>query len=128
MSKLDYYKRSALHYVCIDIPKENRVAATNKLLKNGEDINAQDNGGWSPLHFAAQEGDFEIAEILINSGANINLKDINGNTPLWVATMNSYHGGKVIHLLLEKGADPTQPNAHGVSPIEISPEYFDNAT
>ncbi len=126
--KFDYYKRTALHYVCIDIPKANRATTANELLKSGEDINAQDKGGWTPLHFAAQEGDLEVAEILVNAGANITLKDLNGNTPLWVATMNSYHSAQVINLLLESGADPTQPNDHGVSPVEIAPEHFDNAT
>jgi ankyrin repeat protein len=128
MRKTDEYARSPLHYVCIDLPKEERVIATNKMIDGGEDINAQDKNGWSPLHFAAQEGDTEIAEILINAGADINLKDTNGNTPLWVATMNSHYGTEVINLLLTHGADSSQKNNHGISPVEISPELFGNAT
>ena len=46
------------------------------------DVNARDDNGWNPLHLAAENGHKEIAELLIDKGANVNAKAINGGTPL----------------------------------------------
>ena len=125
---IDEYQRSSLHYVCIDVSVDERTEATNKLLFAGEDVNAQDKKGWTPLHFAAQEEDVDVAQILIRAGADIELTDINGNTPLWVATMNAQEVTRLITVLLEHGADPNKENNHGVSPMDISPEFFSRPT
>jgi ankyrin repeat protein len=46
-------------------------------------MNAKDNNdGWIPLHYAAQKGHKEIAELLISKGADVNAKNKNGHTPL----------------------------------------------
>jgi len=124
MSNKDEYNRSSLHYVCVDLPIEERASVISELILNGDEVNAQDVNGWSPLHFAAQEGDLEVAKILLNAGATIDLKDSNGNSPLWVAAMNSHQSEKVITLLLNNDADPKQKNDHGISPYEIAPEVF----
>ena len=126
MSQLDEYKRSKLHYLCIDYPEGDRVRILKEIVESGEDVNLKDKNGWSPLHFAAQEGDSIIAKELIDLGADIAAAECNGNTPLWVATMNSNSSNKLIHVLLEAGADPDKENNHGVSPMEISPELFKN--
>jgi ankyrin repeat protein len=43
-------------------------------------VNAKDDGGGTPLHFAVTK---EIAELLIAEGADVNAKgDVNGSTPL----------------------------------------------
>ena len=126
MGKFDQYQRSKLHYLCIDVPKIDRKDKLKKLLLAGEDVNAQDLNGWTALHFAAQEGDVEITKLLIDSGADISAIDSNGNTPLWVATINSHYGTEVLEALLSNRADPKQKNIHGVSPIDISPELFND--
>jgi ankyrin repeat protein len=121
---LDEYKRSPLHYVCIDNEKEEWASITKKLINEGYNVNEEDNGGWTPLHFAAQAGGRDVAEILIESGANISAKDENGNTPLWVATMNSYNGLELINLLLKNGADPNEKNIQDISPMDLEPGLF----
>jgi len=128
MSILDEYNRSALHYVCIDVAQEDRIEAVKTLLAKGLDVNAQDSNGWSPLHFAAQEGDAEVTLVLINAGAKIGIRDANGNTVLWVATMNAQSQSEVIKILLQSGANPSEKNNHDVAPKDIEPEFFKNAT
>ena len=41
--------------------------------------------GWTPLHYAAARGQCEIVEMLINAGADLNIKDDYRQTPLYYA-------------------------------------------
>lgn len=127
MSPPEPYKRSELHYLCIDLPEAEREKRLCELVEAGEDVNVTDQNGWSPLHFAAQEGDVKVVKRLIELGADISATEFNGNTPLWVATMNSHYGTEVIGVLLSFGADPGKKNSHGVSPKDLSPELFQDA-
>ena len=90
-------------------------ASVQAYLDAGVDINARDNNGWSPLHWAALEGHKDIVELLINKGANVNAKDELGDTPLdfakiEIAQILILNGGKtgmelalMPHLIYEKG-------------------------
>jgi len=67
----------------------------------GADVNAKDEGGWTPLHQAAWNGRKEIVELLITKGADVNTKDMSGRTPLDLVKHNPEtanlirkHGGK----------------------------------
>ena len=40
----------------------------------GTDVNAKDKHGYTPLHNAALEGHKEVAELLIQNGADVNAK------------------------------------------------------
>lgn len=43
---------------------------------------------YTPLHAAAASGNVECAHILINSGTDIEAKNVYGNTPLHIACLN----------------------------------------
>lgn len=58
----------------------------------------------SDLFRAIKNGDIELAEILIVSGADVNERDRFGSTPLIYATMLGDEN--LARLLIEKGADP----------------------
>jgi ankyrin repeat protein len=61
-------------------------------------------GGFTALTFAARQDYVEIARALLEAGANPNVSDRDGMTPLIVAVLNgSFETAAVI---LEKGADP----------------------
>ena len=47
----------------------------NMLLERGADIDARNNGGFTPLMFAARQGHDQVIEILLNRGANANIRN-----------------------------------------------------
>ena len=62
------------------------IEAVKQHLAAGTDVNVK--GGFAdgtPLHYAAANGHKEIAELLIDKGADVNAKDIWVHTPLEVA-------------------------------------------
>jgi ankyrin repeat protein len=52
------------------------------LIEHGADVNAIDKNGWSPLHFASNEGHLAVCELLLLNGANAALKTTNGSIAL----------------------------------------------
>jgi len=73
---------------------------------------------WSDLHSAASAGDAERVRELLKKGADPNVRDEYGNTPLHVA---AYEGHvDVVRLLLEHGADPTVKNKDGDTPLDLA--------
>jgi ankyrin repeat protein len=91
-----------------------------ELIKNGADVNAQDKDSRSPLHFAAQEHQVELAGLLLNHGAQVDVQDAHGNTPLFSAVFHSKGRGEMIQLLLAHSADKTLKNRHGVSSEQLA--------
>jgi ankyrin repeat protein len=81
------------------------------LLANKADVNARDNYGFTPLHFAV--GSRDVTELLLANGADVNAKDNSGITPLDGA-MNK----DVAELLLLKGADVNAKSNNGWTPLQ----------
>ena len=48
-------------------------------------MNAKRGDGWTPLHCTTSEGLIETAELLISKGADLNAKNVDGETPLDMA-------------------------------------------
>jgi hypothetical protein len=69
-----------LHYINIKY-----VETFKYLVEHGADINAQDNGGYTPLHAAIYYGTTEIIKYLISQGARVDIPDNNGVTPTQLA-------------------------------------------
>jgi ankyrin repeat protein len=62
------------------------AAAVKKLLKDGLDVNAAQGDGMTALHWAALNGDAELASMLLYAGANVGAKTrLGGYTPLHLA-------------------------------------------
>jgi cytohesin len=116
----DNYGLTPLHYA-VHSGYEKLV---DFLLRHGADPNAKDIGGYTPLHISAFEGHpatiilplelgdsseepetyMRIAKLLIKSGADVNMKNNGGRTPLHAAVLRNRID--IVRLLLESGADP----------------------
>ena len=108
--------RTALHHAAAD----SDISAVQRLLAEGADALAQDDNGWCPLHFAAQAASPEITNLLLDAGAEVDTQNLNGNTPLFTAVFASRGDGEVIRILRKAGANPSQKNHHGVSPVDLA--------
>jgi len=72
-------------------------------------VNAKSEMGRTTLHSAAREGHTEVIELLIAKGADVNVKDKDGTTPLDMADdketadLLRKHGGKTGEELKAEG-------------------------
>jgi ankyrin repeat protein len=82
------------------------------------DLDAKYIVGKTALHRALELENYEIAELLIKSGAELNTVDDNGITPLQMAIMNVRDDRKYVKMLLDYGADPTAADASGQSVLD----------
>jgi uncharacterized protein len=74
-----------------------------------------DEGGRSPLHYAALENDVATAKRELAAGSDPSLPDERGWTPLHAAA--SSHALDVAQLLLDHGADVHARDAFGNTPL-----------
>jgi cytohesin len=81
-------------------------------------VNAKDDIGKTPLHQAAREGHKEIAELLIEKGADVNAKGWKGLTPLHFATSRGHK--EIAELLIAKSANVNAKNDFGRTPLDLA--------
>jgi ankyrin repeat protein len=83
---------------------EGDIKAVKQHLAAGADVNAKDENGWTPLHWAAISFDKEVSEYLITMGADVNAAEtVSGMTPLHFAAAGDQK--EIVELLLASGAD-----------------------
>ncbi len=78
------------------------------------DVNAKLKGR-TLLHAAAGRGREVIAELLIDNGANVNVKDALAATPLHEAA--NIGDNELVELLIAKGADVNANDLYGSTPL-----------
>ena len=79
----------------LEATKRGDVAAVKSLLRDGADPNVAQGDGLTSLHLAAQEGQLEIAKLLLEAGAKVEAKTRIGDyTPLHLASGAGSDGGR----------------------------------
>ena len=84
------------------------------LIENGADVKAANKAGATPLIRAAT--DYEKTRLLVAAGAKVRVRTALGNTPLILAARRAGNS-RTVKFLLDRGADATERNEAGVSPI-----------
>jgi ankyrin repeat protein len=67
-------------------------------IRDGVDVNAQDDSGRTALMFASAFGNTETASVLLSAGADVDLVDAEGSTALDYGSR--FAPGQVVNLLL----------------------------
>ncbi|MBI5430366.1 MAG: ankyrin repeat domain-containing protein [Nitrosomonadales bacterium] len=82
------------------------------LVRNGADVNAKGDAGWTPLIWAIYNDNAEVVKALVSKGANVNAQDDNGKEALIYAMEKN--NTVIIQKLLNNGADVNARNSNGV--------------
>jgi ankyrin repeat protein len=99
----EWFERQKLH----DAAEAGDLPAVQELLAHDYSINALDEVGRTPLHYAVLGEHFAVVNYLLLHGANINVRDEHGNgySPLDEAARSC--SLRMVRLLVESGADPS---------------------
>ncbi|CDO74938.1 hypothetical protein BN946_scf184945.g10 [Trametes cinnabarina] len=81
-------------------------------------VNAVDEDGRTPLHWAASSGSEDIVRYLVDQGADVNRGDGGGWTPLHIAASGGFD--EVVKELLGAGADVNARNEKGLTPLHYA--------
>jgi|GEM_PF-5176273 len=93
------------------------LEAAIKFAEKPETVNWQDDSGYSPLHWAVQEGHYDICKLLIEKGADVNIEDEYGHTPLLQASATK--DPSIASLLIDRGADVNLKTEQG-TPLHMA--------
>ncbi|KAM6513650.1 hypothetical protein FALCPG4_016031 [Fusarium falciforme] len=122
MGEVDMLGRSLLH-VALDLGAGTNFQAACLF---DASITSIDLFGRSPLHIACSSGPGSstatrheaIVQLLLGKGADIELRDVHGRTPLSYAT--SKGDEVIVRLLLDNGADIESEDDHGRTPLSYA--------
>jgi hypothetical protein len=81
-------------------------------------VNLRDGAGCSLLHVAIASRNDEAIKVLINAGADLNVRNLKKDTPLHFAAL--YNEQAAVDLLINSGADPFRENVDGKTPLQLA--------
>ncbi|XP_065902087.1 mucolipin-3-like [Dysidea avara] len=84
----------------------------------GVDVNVITRDGWTPLHFAAQNGNAHVVGMLIKSEANVNATTKDKQTPLHRAALCGHV--EVVEVLMNFAANINSINEDGCTPLLVA--------
>src|SRR5688572_26732475 len=85
----------------IEAVKAGDTKTAAAVLKRKVDVNVAQPDGTTALHWAVYQDDLPVVRLLVRAGANVNAANINGMTPLMLASTNGGHD--VVRDLLAAG-------------------------
>src|ERR1017187_718897 len=89
------------------------------LLKQKVDVNVPQGDGATALHWAAFQDDVEMAQLLLQAGANVKAATREGAiTPLFMACTNG--SAAMVERLLKAGADANSTKSNGTTALMIA--------
>ena len=107
------HEKQLRRILCMSVDKQAQAAATlgnawvlEEVYMRGAPVHLTDRSGFTPLHMAVKNNNFECIMVLLNIGAaglvDINATTTSGMTPLFLAKASQ--AGEAYQLLIEQGA------------------------
>ena len=93
------------------------TADVQSLLARGVEVDGRGAGGKTALSWAAIRGDLEMTEALLEAGADVNLADDDGNTPLILAASA---GPELVRKLIGAGSEVNRANRQGETALTLA--------
>lgn len=122
-SIISYILSLPIHYLpisilCMCIYELRNLPITRKLLKKIKDINVScDACNMYPIHAAVSINTSRLTRLLVNKGADVNVRNRYGKTPIHLACMYSKISN--IKILLKNGANINETDNYGITPLMI---------
>lgn len=100
------------------------ASEVRKFLDAGANPNAVGEDGWPTISLAAMRPDDQgmtIVRMLVDAGVNLNVRDVNGETPLMNAITNN--NAPMVKYMIEHGADFRAVNKSGTKVLDFAKHY-----
>jgi hypothetical protein len=98
------------------------VELGSALEANPEAVNQNNEDDLPLIHHAAMTDNPEVVGVLLNAGANLNMKDSMGRTPLHLAA--GWSTVEMVELMWSRGADPSAKTKNGDTPLDFATDNF----
>ena len=120
--KGDFMGLTPLHWAVAAGQAKGRKACVQILIDAGADIECVNNGGSTPLMYAAATGKLECMDVLINSGANVNARALtDGQTSLHQSVSRGFD--ECLLFLIDNGADVEAADNNGDTPLHLATRF-----
>ena len=100
--------------VVFQLARDGRMKQLKQRLEEGFGVNTQDESGNTLLFVAIRYGKIDIIDFLIHRHANLNIRNVKGNTALHFAIAYDPQG-LIVEYLIDKGADDSLVNNSGLT-------------
>ena len=121
----DCTSNTPLHVAAISVKETGPLEKVKSLLNAGADIDAQDVIGRTPLNRAIDQDNQDVANYLLEYGADLRIYDHTGYDALCWAIRRNFH--QTLELLLRRHRDHTKLLDHGTL-MHLAAEFADEET
>lgn len=118
MASFFYFEMHSSEKLLLNYAKIGDTKNVKMLVKDGANINYQDNNGKTALILASEHNQLEVAKFLLYNGATKDLSDENGNTALILASKNGHD--KTANMLISNYVNIYAKNIYGEDALKVA--------